>query len=163
MCMLTGCYKVPAYRAMAHVRLTNKTPCATYRAPGRFESTFVRGRLMDAVADKLGIDPIEVRRRNLIAASEMPYTITYNEPGIEELEIDSGDYAALLDKALIAFGWDKLQDELKRRRAAGETVGAGVAFFLEESGAGRPTMPRFCRSHRRGGADHRRRIARPGF
>ena len=118
------------------MRLTNKTPCATYRAPGRFESTFVRGRLMDAVAAKLGIDPIEVRRRNLIAASEMPYMIKYNEPGIEEMEIDSGDYAALLDKALEAFGWDKLQDDLKRRRAAGELVGAGVAFFLEESGSG---------------------------
>ena len=69
MCMLTGCYRVPAYRALAHVRLTNKTPAATYRAPGRFESTFVRSRLMDAVADRLGLDRIEVRRRNLIAAS----------------------------------------------------------------------------------------------
>ena len=52
MCMLTGAYRVPAYRALAHVRLTNKTPAATYRAPGRFESTFVRSRLMDAVADQ---------------------------------------------------------------------------------------------------------------
>jgi carbon-monoxide dehydrogenase large subunit/6-hydroxypseudooxynicotine dehydrogenase subunit gamma len=136
MYMLTGCYKVPAYKAMARVRLTNKTPCATYRAPGRFESSFVRGRLMDAVADKLGLDRIEVRRRNLITAAEMPYIKKYNEPGIEELEIDSGDYAALLDKALAAFGWDKLQQDLKRRRAAGEMVGAGISFFLEESGRG---------------------------
>jgi len=136
MYMLTGCYKVPAYKAMARVRLTNKTPCATYRAPGRFESSFVRGRLMDAVADKLGLDRIEVRRRNLITAAEMPYIKKYNEPGIEELEIDSGNYAALLDKALVAFGWDKLQQELKRRRAGGEMVGAGISFFLEESGRG---------------------------
>jgi aerobic carbon-monoxide dehydrogenase large subunit len=136
MYMLTGCYKVPAYRAMARVRLTNKTPCATYRAPGRFESTFVRSRLMDAVADTLGLDRIEVRRRNLITAVQMPYVKKYNEPGIEELDIDSGDYALLLDKALAGFGWDKLQDELKRRRAAGELVGAGLAFFLEESGRG---------------------------
>ncbi|MEA2989457.1 MAG: aerobic carbon-monoxide dehydrogenase large subunit [Alphaproteobacteria bacterium] len=136
MYMLTGCYRVPAYRAMARVRLTNKTPCATYRAPGRFESTFVRGRLMDAVADRLGIDRIEVRRRNLITAAEMPYVRTWNEPGIEELDIDSGDYAALLDKALAAFGWDALQADLKRRRAAGELAGAGLAFFLEESGRG---------------------------
>jgi CO/xanthine dehydrogenase Mo-binding subunit len=136
MYMLTGCYKVPAYRAMARVRLTNKTPCATYRAPGRFESTFVRSRLMDAVADKLGLDRIEVRRRNLIAAAEMPYMQKYNEAGIEELDIDSGDYALLLDKALAAFGWDTLQQDLQRRRAAGELVGAGLAFFLEESGRG---------------------------
>ena len=107
---------------MARVRLTNKTPCATYRAPGRFESTFVRSRLMDAVADKLGLDRIEVRRRNLITAAEMPYMQKYNEPGIEELDIDSGDYALLLDKALAAFGWDKLQQDMQappRRRRAG--------------------------------------------
>jgi carbon-monoxide dehydrogenase large subunit len=136
MYMLTGCYKVPAYRAMARVRLTNKTPAATYRAPGRFESTFVRSRLMDAVADRLGLDRVEVRRRNLITAAEMPYVKKYNEPGIEELDIDSGDYAALLDKALVAFGWRELQQDLKRRRDAGELVGAGLAFFLEESGRG---------------------------
>jgi carbon-monoxide dehydrogenase large subunit len=136
MYMLTGCYRVPAYRAMARVRLTNKTPCATYRAPGRFESTYVRSRLMDAVADKLGLDRVEVRRRNLISAAEMPYLRAYNEPGIEELDLDSGDYALLLDKALAAFGWDKLQQDMQRRRAAGELVGAGLAFFLEESGRG---------------------------
>ncbi|MEA2991094.1 MAG: aerobic carbon-monoxide dehydrogenase large subunit [Alphaproteobacteria bacterium] len=136
MCMLTGAYKVPAYRAVAHFRLTNKTPAATYRAPGRFESTFVRSRLMDAVADKLGIDRIEVRKRNLIPASELPYTIAFDEPGVEELELDSGDYALLLDKALAAFGWDALQQDLRRRRAAGEAVGAGVAIFMEESGRG---------------------------
>src|SRR3954454_1033025 len=127
MYMLSGCYKVPAYRAMARVRVTNKPPGAPYRAPGRFESTFVRSRLMDAVADKLGLDRIEVRRRNLIPAAEMPYTQRYNEPGVEELDIDSGDYALLLDKALAAFGWDKLQEDLRRRRAAGELAGAGLA------------------------------------
>ena len=57
MSMLTGAYKVPAYRALGHFRLTNKTPAATYRAPGRFESTFVRERLMDAIAAKLGARP----------------------------------------------------------------------------------------------------------
>jgi carbon-monoxide dehydrogenase large subunit/6-hydroxypseudooxynicotine dehydrogenase subunit gamma len=136
MCMLTGAYRVPAYRALAHVRLTNKTPAATYRAPGRFESTFVRSRLMDAVADRLGLDRIEVRRRNLIAASQMPYTIAFDEPGVEELELDSGDYAALLDKALAGFSWQDMQQDLARRRARGEAVGAGIAIFLEESGRG---------------------------
>jgi CO/xanthine dehydrogenase Mo-binding subunit len=136
MCMLTGAYKVPAYRAKARVRLTNKTPAATYRAPGRFESTFVRSRLMDAVADTLGLDRIEARRRNLIQPSELPYTIAFNEPGIEALDFDSGNYPLLLDKALKAFGWDALQADMKRRRAAGELVGAGVAIFMEESGRG---------------------------
>ena len=136
MCMLTGAYRVPAYRAVAHFRLTNKTPAATYRAPGRFESTFVRSRLMDAVADKLGLDAVEVRKRNLITAAEMPYTIAFDEPHVENLELDSGDFPRLLDKALAAFRWDELQQDLKRRRAAGEAVGAGVAIFVEESGRG---------------------------
>ena len=61
--MLPGPYRVPTYRAAGHYRLTNKTPAATYRSPGRYESTFARERLMDAVAHKLGLDRIEVRRR----------------------------------------------------------------------------------------------------
>lgn len=136
MCMLTGPYKVPAYAAIAHFRLTNKTPAATYRAPGRFESTFVRSRLVDAMADKLGIDRIEARRRNLIGSRDMPFTIAFDEPGVETLLLDSGDYELLLDKSLKAFGWDKLQTELKQRRARGELVGAALAYFVEESGKG---------------------------
>jgi aerobic carbon-monoxide dehydrogenase large subunit len=136
MCMLTGAYRVPAYRAVAHFRLTNKTPAATYRAPGRFESTFVRSRLIDAVAHRLNLDPVDVRKRNLIGAAEMPYTIAFDEPHVENLELDSGDFPLLLDKALTAFRWDDLQRDLKRRRAAGEAVGAGVSIFVEESGRG---------------------------
>src|SRR4030095_9966081 len=71
--MLPGPYRVPAYRVAGHFRLTNKTPAATYRAPGRFEGSFVRERLMDAVGAKLGIDRVEVRRRNLIGQDEMPF------------------------------------------------------------------------------------------
>src|SRR5262249_44657577 len=61
--MLPGPYHVPAYRVVAHYRLTNKTPAATYRSPGRFEGSFVRERLLDAIAARLGIDPVEARRR----------------------------------------------------------------------------------------------------
>ncbi len=72
--MLPGPYRIPAYRVLGHIRLTNKTPGGTYRAPGRYESTFVRERLLDAVAARVGISGVEVRRRNLIATSEMPVT-----------------------------------------------------------------------------------------
>jgi len=61
--ILPGPYRVPAYRSIGHFRLTNKTPAATYRAPGRYETTFVRERLVDAIAQQLGIDRIEIRRR----------------------------------------------------------------------------------------------------
>jgi aerobic carbon-monoxide dehydrogenase large subunit len=133
--MLLGPYHVAAYRMIGRIRLTNKTPCGTYRAPGRYESTFVRERLMDAIAAQLGIDPIEVRHRNLIAAAEMPYARHLDTLGTE-ITYDSGDYAGLLDKALAATGWRTLREDLKRRRAAGEAVGAGFAMFVEKSGLG---------------------------
>jgi aerobic carbon-monoxide dehydrogenase large subunit len=133
--MLPGPYLVPAYRATGHIRLTNKTPCGTYRAPGRFESTFVRERLIDAIAARLGIDRVETRRRNLIATSEMPYRRPIDTLGTEVV-LDSGDYAGLLDKALERVGWHSLQAGLARRRAAGEAVGAGLAMFVEKSGLG---------------------------
>ena len=133
--MLPGPYRVPAYRATGHIRLTNKTPGGTYRAPGRYESTFVRERLMDAIAAETGIDAVEVRRRNLIDKSEMPVTRALETLGTH-IVLDSGDYAGLLDKALNGVNWDELQADIQQRRAAGELVGAGVAMFVEKSGLG---------------------------
>jgi len=133
--LLPGPYRVPAYRVTGHVRLTNKTPAATYRAPGRYEGTFVRERLLDAIAAQLGIDPVEVRRRNLIVSAEMPYQRPLDAIG-DEIVYDSGDYAGLMDKAQAAVGWDALQAGLRQRREAGEAVGAGLAIFVEKSGLG---------------------------
>jgi carbon-monoxide dehydrogenase large subunit len=133
--MLPGPYLVPAYRAVCRFRLTNKTPAATYRAPGRFEGSFVRERLVDAIADRLGLDRITVRRRNLISADEMPFTRPLRALGTE-VRYDSGDYPLLLDKALARIGWDTLQHDLRRRRDAGELVGAGLAIFVEKGGLG---------------------------
>ncbi len=133
--ILPGPYRVPAYRAVGHFRLTNKTPAATYRAPGRYETTFVRERLVDAIAVKLGIDPNDVRRRNAISKDEMPYHRPLEALG-EEIEHDSGDYVGLMDKLIAALEWDKLKATLARRRAAGEAVGAGFAMFVEKSGLG---------------------------
>jgi CO/xanthine dehydrogenase Mo-binding subunit len=133
--MLPGPYRVPSYRAAGHYRLTNKTPAATYRSPGRYESTFVRERLIDAIAQRLGLDPIEVRRRNLIDKSEMPFERPLHTLG-DEVVLDSGDYAGLLTKTLKRFEWPKLTARLAARRRAGEAVGAGVAMFVEKSGLG---------------------------
>ncbi len=133
--MLPGPYRVPAYRAIGHIRLTNKTPCGTYRAPGRYESTFVRERLLDAIAAKVGVDKVEIRRRNLIVKSAMPYALGLETLGTH-IVYDSGDYTGLLDKALASADWKKLQEQLHGRRANGEKVGAGVAMFVEKSGLG---------------------------
>jgi aerobic carbon-monoxide dehydrogenase large subunit len=133
--ILPGPYRVPAYRAVGHFRLTNKTPAATYRAPGRYETTFVRERLVDAIAAKLGMDPNDVRRVNAISAGEMPYHRPLEALG-EEIEHDSGDYVGLLDKTLAALDWGTLKTQIARRRKTGEAVGAGFAMFVEKSGLG---------------------------
>jgi len=133
--MLPGPYRVPAYRAIGHIRLTNKTPCGTYRAPGRYESSFVRERLLDAIAAQCGLDKVEVRRRNLLPQSAMPYDAQLDTLGTH-IVYDSGDYALLLDKALKLANWDALQADIAARRAKGERVGAGIAMFVEKSGLG---------------------------
>jgi aerobic carbon-monoxide dehydrogenase large subunit len=132
---LPGPYFVPAYRAVGHIRLTNKTPCGTYRAPGRYESTFVRERLLDVIAVKVGVDKVEIRKRNLIGKNAMPYSLGLDTLGTK-IVYDSGNYTALLDKALALADWKNLQTQLLKRRAAGEKVGAGVAMFVEKSGLG---------------------------
>jgi aerobic carbon-monoxide dehydrogenase large subunit len=133
--ILPGPYRVPAYRAIGHFRLTNKTPAATYRAPGRYETTFVRERLVDMIAHELKIDRIELRRRNAIAAKEMPYPRPLEALG-EEIHYDTGDYVGLLDKLLAKIGWKALDAAMKKRKAAGELVGVGLAMFVEKSGLG---------------------------
>ena len=133
--ILPGPYRLPHFRVNAHFRLTNKTPAATYRAPGRYETNFVRERLMDAIARKLGLSRTEVRRRNLLAPEEMPYARPLVALG-DEVVHDSGRYEELLDKALRRFAWDKLETQVKRRRAAGELVGLGLAMYVEKSGLG---------------------------
>ena len=133
--MLPGPYVIPAYRARAHVRLTNKTPAGTYRAPGRYESTFARERLLDAIAARLGKDPLEVRKVNLIPADRMPF-----DRGIDTLGTrvvyDSGRYALLLEKFLSHFKIEALKQRLDERKAKGEKVGFGLGFFVEKSGLG---------------------------
>ncbi|MCZ6848917.1 MAG: xanthine dehydrogenase family protein molybdopterin-binding subunit [Alphaproteobacteria bacterium] len=133
--MLPGPYVWPAYRSVGHIRLTNKTPCGTYRAPGRYEGSFVRERLMDAIARELGLDPVELRRVNLIPEDSMPFDRKIDALGTEII-LDSGKYEDLLDRLLERVGYDRLKAEIEQRRADGEMVGMGLAFFVEKSGLG---------------------------
>jgi carbon-monoxide dehydrogenase large subunit len=133
--MLPGPYRVPAYRAVGHIRLTNKTPGGTYRAPGRYETTFVRERLLDAIAAKIGISPVEARERNLLVKADMPYDLKLDTLGTKVV-YDSGDYAGLLRKALSATGWNEIRAAVELRRSKGELLGVGLAMFVEKSGLG---------------------------
>lgn len=133
--MLPGPYRVPAYRGRVRVALTNKTPCGTYRAPGRFEGTTVREQLLDRAAAELGVDRIALRRRNLLRPQELPHTREMSTLGTD-MVLDSGDYPGLLDKALARveeLGWPAL---VEQARSAGRRVGLGVSVFLEKSGLG---------------------------
>jgi carbon-monoxide dehydrogenase large subunit len=91
--------------------------------------------MIDAIAHRLQLDPIAVRRVNLIAKEQMPFERPTDTLG-EKIIYDSGDYASLLDKTLAKFEWDALQVSLRDRRAKGEAVGAGLAMFIEKSGIG---------------------------
>jgi len=130
--MLPGPYRIPAYRGHASIRLTNKTPCGTYRAPGRYEGTTAREHLMDVAADQLGIDRVELRRRNLLTKADMPHRRAISTLGTD-LVLDAGDYPALLDAAVREAG------RLGYRAPAGDAKtrhGFGLAMFVEKSGLG---------------------------
>ncbi len=133
--MLPGPYIIPNYRCVGHVRLTNKTPSGTYRSPGRFESTFVRERILDAVANHLNKNPLEVRFKNFIPSNLMPFKRGIDTLGTEVI-FDSGDYKRLLNNALEKLNFSQLQKKLESRRKNGELVGFGFGYFIEKSGLG---------------------------
>ncbi|MET0235633.1 MAG: xanthine dehydrogenase family protein molybdopterin-binding subunit [Kibdelosporangium sp.] len=133
--MFPGPYRVPVFNGRIRVMLTNKTPCGTYRAPGRFEGTAVREQLLDVAADRLGIDRVELRRKNLLTTDELPHTREMSTLGTDVV-LDSGDYPGLLDKAMAEAGRLGYPAEVARLRAAGHRAGLGVAMFLEKSGLG---------------------------
>ncbi len=133
--MLPGPYIIPAYGVEGRIRLTNKTPAGTYRAPGRYESTFARERLIDKIAGELRLSPIDVRRVNLIAEEAMPFNRGIKTLGTEVV-YDSGKYRDLFERVLDHLDYDRLQAQLTLRRSRGENVGLGLAYFVEKSGLG---------------------------
>jgi carbon-monoxide dehydrogenase large subunit len=132
---LPGPYRVPHYRAEVTCVVTNKTPAGTYRAPGRFEATFVRERIVDMAARALSIDPAEVRRRNFIPPEAMPYDLGTSTHG-SAVVYDSGDYPGLFGWALDQVGYETLREEQARARRAGRHVGIGLSYVVEKSGLG---------------------------
>jgi carbon-monoxide dehydrogenase large subunit len=128
--MFPAIYKMDAYSFECSGVFTTKTPTDAYRGAGRPEATFAIERLMDELAVELGVDPIEVRRRNWITREEFPYET------VAGLTYDSGDYEAATDRALQLFEYDKLRSEQADRRERGDTVqlGIGVSTFTEMCG-----------------------------
>jgi aerobic carbon-monoxide dehydrogenase large subunit len=132
---MAGPYRVPNIKLKSSLWMTNKTPVGTYRGPGRFETDFFRERLLDMVAKDLRLDRVELRRRNLIPASDIPYRLPAIAPFPSPDEIDSGDYRVTLDRCLEAFGWaDKAK--LAGKLVDGRYHGLAVGCFIEGGAAG---------------------------
>ncbi|WP_225097616.1 xanthine dehydrogenase family protein molybdopterin-binding subunit [Streptomyces sp. CoH27] len=128
--MYPAIYKMDAYEFSCTGVFTTRTPTDAYRGAGRPEATYAIERVMDELAAELGLDPVELRRRNWIRHEEFPYTT------IAGLTYDSGDYEAATAKALELFGYDALRAEQRERNERGDPVrlGIGVSTYTEMCG-----------------------------
>jgi carbon-monoxide dehydrogenase large subunit len=128
--MFNAIYKFPAYRFTCEGIFTTKTPTDAYRGAGRPEATFAIERIMDELANELGMDPMELRRKNWISHEEFPFTTVCG------LTYDSGNYEAATERALELIGWDELRAEQEQRRERKDPVqlGLGISTFTEMCG-----------------------------
>jgi carbon-monoxide dehydrogenase large subunit len=130
---ISGClptvYDIP--RASVHARciMTNTVPIGPYRGAGRPEASYLLERVIDAAADRLGIDPVALRKRNLIKPSKMPYKTAFGNT------YDSGDFPAVFDRALELADYDKFCERKKQSKKAGKLRGLGIGCYLEIAGA----------------------------
>ena len=131
-----GPYILPAYRIGIDLCLTNKTPAAPTRGAGRPQGVFVMERLLDRMARRLGISRDEIRRRNLIAAESMPYTIPVKQRDGSLMTYDSGDYPECQRRALEAAGWSDFPARQAAARSQGRFIGIGFANYVEATGRG---------------------------
>jgi len=130
--MAQGVYRIPAISYDVAVALTNTTPVGAFRGAGRPEATAFLERILDMAADELGIDPVEIRRRNLLTPDQFPYrTVT-------GATYDTGDYATALDEAVRVAGYDELRSEQaeRRRQGARAQLGIGVCTYVEVTAGG---------------------------
>jgi aerobic carbon-monoxide dehydrogenase large subunit len=134
---LSGPYRVPHIRLEGRGVVSNKTPAGTYRGPGRYEGCFFCERLIDLAAADLGIDGLEMRRRNLVTAQEMPYRLPKMSPdeGDDRGACDSGDYPTAFDHCVTEFGWHNKRD-VAGKLIDGRYHGLGIACFIEGGGSG---------------------------
>ena len=166
---LPGPYRIANYQGRVRGVATSKAPLGPYRGVGRPISTFVMERLMDMAAAKLGLDPREIRLRNLVSADELPYKVASG------IVWDKSGFQECLNAACDAIGYDDLRAAQKKARAAGRWSGIGIASYAELTGIGSrisvaPGMPintgtetAIVRIDATGGGDRRlrHRLARP--
>ena len=134
---LTGPYKIDHLAVSARTAATNKVPNTAYRGAGRPEAVFAMERIIDLVAGNLGLEPAEVRRRNMVRADEMPYHLGILYRDGEEIVYDSGDYPGALQKALDAVGGVAgFRQHQREARQEGRYLGLGIGCYVEGTGVG---------------------------
>jgi carbon-monoxide dehydrogenase large subunit len=134
--LMVGPYRIRNYSCEVACVLTNRTPTGTYRGPGRFEGSFVRERLVDEAARRLGMDPAELRLRNMVRPDEMPYDVGITTQGLH-VTYDSGDYPGQLRRTLEAVDYEGIRRAQAEARSQGRAVGIGLGCIVEKSGLGR--------------------------
>ena len=134
--VMSGPYRIEHIQIEVRLLVSNKTPSGTYRAPGRFEADFFRERLFDLVADDLGLDRVEFRRRNLVREEDMPWPLATVMPLNLSGECDSGDYQQTLDRCLAEFDWSAKLDQ-RGEDADGRYHGIAVGCYIEGTGSGK--------------------------
>jgi carbon-monoxide dehydrogenase large subunit len=136
-CTLLGPYDIPNYDSEFKAVFTNKPIVTPYRGAGRQHGVFVIERLLDLAAKELGIDLVEIRRRNFISPDDFPYDNEVIFQDFRPLVYDSGNYELSLDKALDLIGYDKFVNEVQPKlRAQGRHVGIGLVAYVEGTGIG---------------------------
>jgi carbon-monoxide dehydrogenase large subunit len=123
-----GLYRLPIMHARTQAVFTNTTPIGAYRGAGRPEGVYYMERLLDTAALELGIDRVELRRRNIITPDEIPY------PAVSELTYDSGDFPALFEAGLKHADWDGFEQRRRQSETTGKLRGLGLAAYLEVTG-----------------------------
>jgi len=133
---LPGPYRVPHYRNAGTSVVTNKALNAAYRAAGRPEAVFVMERLMDLGARRLGLDPAEIRRRNLVRPDEMPYRpgLTYKD-GVP-IAYDPGDFPRAFERALALLHYAEWRSRQKTQAGTSRRLGLGLACYAQGTGLG---------------------------
>lgn len=136
-CTLLGPYHIPNYFSEFKALFTTKPIVTPYRGAGRQHGVFVIERLLDLAARELGIDRAEIRRRNFIPADAFPYNNEIIFQDFAPLVYDSGNYEAVLDKALAMIDYEAfINEEQPRLRAEGRHVGIGIVTYVEGTGIG---------------------------
>lgn len=132
-----GPYTIEHLEVTGEVLVTNTTPTGPYRGAGRPEAAYIMERMLDRAAQAIGMDPMELRRRNLIPASAMPYNTGIQQRQGNPIVYDSGDYPAGFEQVVRAIGYDTFRARQQAAREQGIYLGIGIANCLERSGIGR--------------------------